>query len=89
MIMIIIIVIIKMVNMGGDDVKELNLPSLLISPVSEYIDSKEMVCRKSDCRRESLGSRVSATCKVKVMSEIEVISDVCEATADVYEGSEL
>ena len=60
-----------MIKMGGDDVKELNLPSLLISPVREYIDSKEMVCRKSDCRRESLGSRVSATCKVDVMSEIE------------------
>ena len=78
MIMIIIIVI-KMIKMGGDDVKELNLPSLLISPVSEYIDSKEMVCRKSDCRRESLGSRVSATCKVDVMSGIEVISNVYEA----------
>ena len=76
MIMIMIIVI-KMIKMGGDDVKELNLPSLLISPVSEYIDSKEMVCRKSDCRRESLGSRVSATCKVgEVMSGFEVISDV-------------
>lgn len=61
---------------GGDDVKELNLPSLLISPVSEYIDSKEMVCRKSDCRRESLGSRVSATCKVEVMSGIKVSSEV-------------
>ena len=47
--------------------------------MSEYIDSKEMVCRKSDCRRESLGSRVSATCKVQVMSGIEVISDVYEA----------
>ena len=59
--------------------------------MSEYIDSKEMVCKKSDCRRESLGSRVSATCKVEVMSGIEVTSDayIFEAIADLYEGSRL
>ena len=56
--------------------------------MSEYIDSKEMVCRKSDCRRESLGSRVSATCKVEVMSGIEVMY-IFEVIADVYEGSGL